>query len=233
MSSQPKQIDLARFEEEILRAIYSPANAAWVRVGQYKIYARRQRISFEGIPVKVVALGNIINTYRKRNTSLKTTAKSSGNFYRMILAMERISANQGFWGVYIENVLNEFLPAVFHRYGYTRMPENEYNHGAPPCFYKRVQWSNTKVVRENFSWYVNKRLDYIATRLAKGYALNRSDICEEFDISLPQAAHDIKTFLSLYPDAMTYDGSAKQYIPNQKFTLPPSRRIYRADTHTI
>ena len=69
-------------------------------------------------------------------------------------------------------------------------------------------------------WAKRVRMAFIRDRLNMVGVLNRSAICERFEVSLPQAAADIKTYLGLNPDAMRYDAKLKCYVS----TKPASQR---------
>lgn len=66
------------------------------------------------------------------------------------------------------------------------------------------------------NWASERRLDYIDWRMLTVGTLRREDIMRTFDVSQPQASVDITEFRRRYPDAMTYDLSAKQYVPADK-----------------
>ena len=60
------------------------------------------------------------------------------------------------------------------------------------------------------------RLDFIDWRLAKCGEVQRADISRAFNGSTSQASIDLNEFLRLYPNAMTYDKTAKRYVPAGK-----------------
>lgn len=53
-------------------------------------------------------------------------------------------------------------------------------------------------------WFISDLLD------RRGY-FNRSDICEAFGVSVPQASLDIRKWIERNPDAATYNMSSKRY----------------------
>lgn len=61
------------------------------------------------------------------------------------------------------------------------------------------------------------RLRFIDFLLAKYGTLNRATICEYFELSMPQASLDIRTYLELAPDNADYDKSARTYRRTEKF----------------
>ena len=72
------------------------------------------------------------------------------------------------------------------------------------------------------SWFTDRRMDYIDWCLAYNGGVRRGDLMMVFGISTPQASADLAEFMSLYPSAMRYDGTAKRYVPARK-TYKPRR----------
>lgn len=62
------------------------------------------------------------------------------------------------------------------------------------------------------SWAQDQRLAFIGERLAAGALLRRSDICEKFSISIPQASLDLRRFMEMNPGAIRLDRSLKGYV---------------------
>lgn len=71
-------------------------------------------------------------------------------------------------------------------------------------------------------WFERHRLEWIAERVAAVGYINRRDLMEQFDVSMPQASKDLQTFMRQMPDTLVYDASAKRYA--YKGDLPPSPR---------
>lgn len=63
------------------------------------------------------------------------------------------------------------------------------------------------------SWERSRRLDYIAWRLTVHASVRRQHLVEAFGVSMAQASADIQQFLADHPSAVSYDKSAKQYVP--------------------
>lgn len=66
------------------------------------------------------------------------------------------------------------------------------------------------------TYAVERRLDYIDFRLAVHGSIRRGDIIDVFGVSMGQASGDLAEFILLYPKALRYDKSAKQYVPARK-----------------
>jgi hypothetical protein len=60
-------------------------------------------------------------------------------------------------------------------------------------------------------WSVERRLDFITSRLTWEGRINRLDLVARFGVSPNQASADLKRFEALHPDALRYDTRAKTY----------------------
>ena len=60
-------------------------------------------------------------------------------------------------------------------------------------------------------WSIERRLDFIASRLAWEGRINRLDLVVRFGVSPNQATADLKRFDELHPGALRYDTRAKTY----------------------
>lgn len=65
-------------------------------------------------------------------------------------------------------------------------------------------------------WAERQRIDWIAKTLQDLGYINRSHLIIKFEISKPQAAHDLKVFQELNPGVIKYDVSAKRYVSTTK-----------------
>jgi hypothetical protein len=66
-------------------------------------------------------------------------------------------------------------------------------------------------------WGVERRLEFIEFRLYWEGGVNRSDIVEAFDVSVPQASKDLTLYQERAPHNAVYDKSAKRYIASGQF----------------
>ena len=66
-------------------------------------------------------------------------------------------------------------------------------------------------------WGVERRLEFIEFRLFWEGGVNRSDIIEMFDVSVPQASKDLTLYQERAPLNAIYDKSAKRYIASSEF----------------
>ncbi|WP_410052273.1 WYL domain-containing protein [Bradyrhizobium sp. SZCCHNRI30512] len=68
------------------------------------------------------------------------------------------------------------------------------------------------------SWGVERRLEFIEFRLFWEGGVNRSDIIEMFDVSVPQASKDLTLYQDRAPHNALYDKSAKRYVASPQFS---------------
>lgn len=66
-------------------------------------------------------------------------------------------------------------------------------------------------------WGVERRLEFIEFRLYWEGGVNRSDIIEAFDVSVPQASKDLTLYQERAPRNAVYDKSAKRYVASNEF----------------
>lgn len=66
-------------------------------------------------------------------------------------------------------------------------------------------------------WGVERRLEFIEFRLYWEGGVNRSDIVEAFDVSVPQASKDLTLYQERAPHNAVYDKSAKRYVASSEF----------------
>lgn len=66
-------------------------------------------------------------------------------------------------------------------------------------------------------WGVERRLEFIEFRLYWEGGVNRADIIEMFDVSVPQASKDLTLYQERAPLNAIYDKSAKRYVASDQF----------------
>lgn len=66
-------------------------------------------------------------------------------------------------------------------------------------------------------WGVERRLEFIEFRLFWDGGVNRADIIDMFDVSVPQASKDLTLYQERAPHNAIYDKSAKRYIASDQF----------------
>jgi WYL domain len=71
--------------------------------------------------------------------------------------------------------------------------------------------------RATLKWGVERRLEFIEFRLFWEGGVNRSDIINTFDVSVPQASKDLTLYQERAPQNAIYDKSAKRYIASEHF----------------
>jgi hypothetical protein len=85
-------------------------------------------------------------------------------------------------------------------------------------------------------WSVEQRLEFIEFRLFWDGQLNRSDLTEKFDISVPQASMDLARYQSLAPHNLEYDRRRKTYVAASGFkpvVSTPTARQYLSQLRLI
>lgn len=66
-------------------------------------------------------------------------------------------------------------------------------------------------------WGVERRLEFIEFRLFWEGGVNRSDIIDTFDVSVPQASKDLTLYQERAPHNALYDKSARRYVAGPEF----------------
>lgn len=66
-------------------------------------------------------------------------------------------------------------------------------------------------------WSVEKRLEFIDFRLFWEGQINRSDIMDQFDVSVPQASNDLSKYQEAAPKNLHYDFKVKKYFSTDSF----------------
>lgn len=66
-------------------------------------------------------------------------------------------------------------------------------------------------------WGIERRLEFIEFRLFWEGGVNRSDIVDEFGVSVPQASKDLALYQEQAPDNIYYDRSRKRYLSQDNF----------------
>ena len=76
-------------------------------------------------------------------------------------------------------------------------------------------------------WGVEQRLEFIEFRLFWEGAINRSDLVDQFGVSVPQASNDLRRYQEIAPCNMVYDKSAKRYNQRRRTLSPffPNRML--------
>jgi predicted DNA-binding transcriptional regulator YafY len=96
------------------------------------------------------------------------------------------------------------------------------------------------VVLENFRselrWGVEQRLEFIEFRLFWEGHVNRSDLMDQFGVSVNQASTDLNRYIGFAPENMVYDKSARTYVRSSSFKpqfLEPDASRYLAQLRSV
>jgi hypothetical protein len=84
-------------------------------------------------------------------------------------------------------------------------PQPESRTASAPASPRRARWSQ------------QRRLEFIDFVLCWDGQLNRGDITDFFDISVPQASLDIAHYIELAPHNLDYDKSSRTYLRSERF----------------
>ena len=71
--------------------------------------------------------------------------------------------------------------------------------------------------RQGLRWGVERRLEFIDFRLFWDGRMNRSDLTEQFGISIPQASTDLARYQEMARENLTYDPSLKCYLATEAY----------------
>lgn len=85
-------------------------------------------------------------------------------------------------------------------------------------------------------WGVEQRLEFIEFRLFWEGSINRADIVEFFDVSVPQASKDLTLYQDRAPGNLEYDTRGKRYVAAEKFVLrflDPDPYVYLAQLRSV
>lgn len=85
-------------------------------------------------------------------------------------------------------------------------------------------------------WGKAARLQFIEFRLYWEGRINRGDLVEHFEISVPQASLDLRSYLELAPGNMDYDKQRKAYFATDNFKpalIAPSANDYLSQLVTL
>jgi len=90
--------------------------------------------------------------------------------------------------------------------------------------------------KPDLRWGVERKLEFIEFRLFWEGHVNRSDIIDTFNVSVNQASTDLNRYLSLAPDNMSYDKSARTYVRTSSFKplfLKPDASLYLSQVRSL
>ena len=71
--------------------------------------------------------------------------------------------------------------------------------------------------RSELRWGIEQRLEFIEFRLFWEGHVNRSDLMNQFGVSVNQASTDLNRYIGFAPDNMVYDKSARTYVRGSEF----------------
>ena len=90
--------------------------------------------------------------------------------------------------------------------------------------------------KSELRWGVEQRLEFIEFRLFWEGHVNRSDLMDQFGVSVNQASTDLNRYIGFAPDNMVYDKSARTYVLSPAFKplfLEPDASRYLAQLRSV
>jgi predicted DNA-binding transcriptional regulator YafY len=90
--------------------------------------------------------------------------------------------------------------------------------------------------KSDLRWGVEQRLEFIEFRLFWEGHVNRSDLMDQFGVSVNQASMDLNRYIGFAPDNMVYDKSARTYVRGPRFKpqfLEPDASRYLAQLRSV
>lgn len=90
--------------------------------------------------------------------------------------------------------------------------------------------------RSELRWGVEQRLEFIEFRLFWEGHVNRSDLMDQFSVSVNQASTDLNRYMGFAPENMVYDKSARTYVRGSEFRpqfLEPDASRYLTQLRSV
>lgn len=90
--------------------------------------------------------------------------------------------------------------------------------------------------KSELRWSVEQRLEFIEFRLFWDGHVNRSDLMEQFGLSVNQSSSDLNRYIGFAPDNMVYDKSVRSYVRGPAFKpqfLEPDASRYLAQLRSV
>lgn len=90
--------------------------------------------------------------------------------------------------------------------------------------------------KSELRWGVEQRLEFIEFRLFWEGHVNRSDLMNQFGVSVNQASNDLNRYIGFSPDNMVYDKSARTYVRGAEFKpvfLEPDASRYLTQLRSV
>lgn len=119
--------------------IKSPMRNGYIKFKDLEAYYKKGVAYVNGTIYKNVLIrGNTTNKKGNRGNNIKTKTKhkSTGQYRELDNLTYALAKQYGFDGVYVEQVMNEFLPAKLEQYGYIKAGED---YGGTPSYFKKVE----------------------------------------------------------------------------------------------
>lgn len=109
----------------------------WTQFEDAEVYVRNSRRygrSMESLD-RFLDLANFARESRRENVKYDPNATSTGFMRRLLTTADKVAREFGADGVYVEAVMNEWLPEWLESQGFTQSPLREW----PPCYYRYLE----------------------------------------------------------------------------------------------
>ncbi|KKN90165.1 hypothetical protein LCGC14_0232810 [marine sediment metagenome] len=96
----------------------SPMFNSYVKFQGLNVYLRKGPVFIDDEQKLVIQLANVKNPRRPNNIAFDPNKRSTGKFKALIGELNELAKIHHYDGIYIESILNEFIPGVLERYGF-------------------------------------------------------------------------------------------------------------------
>ena len=114
-------------ENELSGFMDSKIRNEYIKFNGLVVYLRKGPIGINGEIKNAIQLANVTNPRRSDNLTSDPKRKSTGRFSALMAALEKMAVEHGYDGVFVESILNDFLPSVLDRYGYSAVNETGFD----------------------------------------------------------------------------------------------------------
>lgn len=121
--------------EEFLQ---SPHKNHYIRFKTIEAYVRKGNRLINNTLYNTLDLANIKNTNRPDNIKYNHKRKRTGLLRQFDTHMKQLTAKYSYDGIYVENVVNEFLPQKLLDLNYQQLARQD--ESDPPCFWWKNIW---------------------------------------------------------------------------------------------
>ena len=115
----------------------------WTDYEDAELYARVSPRTLDGVQRICLDIANFKRLSREENIRVDPTIRSTGFLRRLLKDVERKAFEIECDAIFIENVVNDWLPDWLDRNGYTRIDRESFLVEPIPSFYKIIEQDET------------------------------------------------------------------------------------------